>query len=141
MSVAGKNVKVTPPQQQQRDPFRNFFDRSPSEDFFGEGETEFVDIKEDAFLALTTNKDEVYVGEGFNTTLSFYVSQDNRAHLQFYELGRQLAEILKKIKPTNCWEENFSIENIDGESVRSTDAITPNIKYIKRHFFPSMPSP
>ena len=89
-----------------------------ADDFFGEGETEFVEIKEDAFLALTTNKDEVYVGEGVNTTLSFFVSHDNRAQLQFYELDRQLGEILKKIKPTNCWEENFNIENIDGESVK-----------------------
>src|SRR5688572_23616061 len=76
VSVAGKKVRVGPrQQQQQQDPFQNF--RNPADDFFGEGETEFVDIKEDAFLALTTSKDEVYVGEGFNTTLSFFVSQDN----------------------------------------------------------------
>jgi hypothetical protein len=95
VNVAGKKVKVGPPlQQQQRDPFKNFFDRS-TDDFFDSGDTEFVDIKEDAFLALTTSKDEVYVGEGFNTTLSFFVSQNNRAPLQFYELGKQLADILK----------------------------------------------
>ena len=116
VQVAGKKLTVGPPVQQQQDPFRSFFDRSP-DDFFGGGETEFVDIKEDAFLALTTSKDEVYAGEGFNATLSFYVSADNRAPLQFYELGRQLSEVLKKLKPTNCWEENFNIENIEGESV------------------------
>src|SRR5690606_20157840 len=76
ISSPGKKVTVGPPVQvQQRDPFRNFFDRDPAEDFFGRGETEFVDIKEDAFLALTTNKDEVYVGEGLNTTLSFFVAE------------------------------------------------------------------
>ena len=46
--------------------------------FFGEGETEFVDIKEDAFLALTTSKDDVYVGEGFNTTLSFFCPTEGK---------------------------------------------------------------
>lgn len=136
ISVDGKKVKVGPQQQQQRDPFRNFFDRSPADDFFGEGETEFVDIKEDAFLALTTSKDEVYIGEGFNTTLSFFVSQDNRAPLQFYELGRQLAEILKRIKPTNCWEENFNIENIDGESVRINGRDYTQYKVYQATFFP-----
>lgn len=114
--VAGKRVTVGPPAQQQQDPFRSFFDRSP-DDFFGRGETEFVDVREEAFLALTTSKDEVYTGEGFNAILSFYVAEDNRAPLQFYELGRQLSEILKKLKPTNCWEENFNIENIEGEPV------------------------
>jgi hypothetical protein len=112
--VAGKKVKVGAPvqQQQTRDPFRSFFEGDE-----GGTETEFVDVNEDAFLALTTSKDNVYVGEGFNTTISFFVAEDNRAPLQFYELGRQLSEILKKIKPTNCWEENFNIENIEAESV------------------------
>src|SRR5687768_7889265 len=136
VSIPGKTVKIGPAQQQQRDPFKTFFDRNPADDFFGEGETEFVDIKEDAFLALTTSKDNVYVGEGFNTTLSFFVSQDNRAPLQFYELGRQLAEILKKIKPTSCWEENFNIENIDGESVRINGRDYTQYKVYQATFFP-----
>ena len=116
VQVTGKRVKVGPPVQQQSDPFRSFFDRG-ADDFFGKGETEFVDISDDAFLALSTSKDQVYTGEGFNATLAFFVSEENRAPLQFYELGRQLSELLKKLKPTNCWEENFNIENIEGESV------------------------
>ncbi len=137
IDVPGKKVKVGPAvqQQQQRDPFRNFFDRS--DDVFGNGgETEFVDVKEDAFLALTANKDEVFVGEGFNVTLSFYVSQDNRAPLQFYELGKQLADILKKVKPTNCWEENFNIENIDGESVKINGRDYTQYKVYQASYFP-----
>ncbi len=39
-------------------PFGNFFDRKPEPE-------EFVDIKADAFVALSIDKDEVYVGEGF----------------------------------------------------------------------------
>ncbi len=137
VNVPGKKVKVGPPlQQQQRDPFKNFFDRSPTDDFFNEGDTEFVDIKEDAFLALTTTKEEVYIGEGFNATLSFFVSQDNRAPLQFYELGRQLAEILKKIKPTTCWEENFNIENIEGESVKINGRDYTQYKVYQATYFP-----
>src|SRR5690606_36539354 len=118
-SSPGKTVRVGPPAQVKRsDPCRGFFDSDPCDDFFGRGETEFVDIREDAFLAMTTNKDEVFVGEGFNATLSFFVEEDNRAPLSFYELGKQLSDILKKIRPANCWEENFNIENIEGETVR-----------------------
>jgi hypothetical protein len=135
VNVPGKKVHVGPAaqQQQQRDPFKSFFDRGG--DDFG-GETEFVDIKEDAFLALTTSKDDVYVGEGFNATLSFFVSQDNRAPLQFYELGKQLADILKKIKPKNCWEENFNIENIDGETVRINGKDYTQYKVYQATYFP-----
>ncbi|HET9053953.1 MAG TPA: BatD family protein, partial [Cyclobacteriaceae bacterium] len=108
----GKKVKVGPPVQTRRDPFT--YDPN---DFFGNNNTEFVDIKDDAFLAVTTSKPEVYVGEGFTTTLSFYVDDKNRAPLQFHDLARQLTAILKKIKPANCWEENFEIENVQSETV------------------------
>ncbi len=117
ISSAGKKIKVGPPVQvRSTDPFRSFFDRDPANDF-SKGVTEFVDVKEDALLALSTSKDEVYVGEGFTTTLSFLVADNNRAPMQFYELGKQLSEILKKLKPSNCWEENFNIENIEGEPI------------------------
>ena len=115
----GKKIKVGPPvQAQARDPFRSMFDgRDPFSDPGSRGEPEFVDIKEDALLALSTSRDEVFVGEGFTATLSFLVADNNRAPMQFHDLGRQLSEILKKLKPTNCWEENFNIENIEGETV------------------------
>lgn len=133
--VTGKKVKVGPPAQQQSDPFRSFFDRG-SDDFFGRGETEFVSVNDDAFLALTTSKDEVYTGEGFNATLAFYVSEDNRAPLQFYELGRQLSEILKKLKPNNCWEENFNIENIEGEAVSIGNKDYTRYKVYQATYYP-----
>ncbi len=137
ISVTGKKVKVgAPAQNQQRDPFRSFFDRDPADDFFGRGETEFVDIKEDALLALTTNKDEVYVGEGFTTTLSFLVADNNRAPMQFHDLGKQLATILKKLKPATCWEENFNIENIEGELIQVNGKGYTQYKIYQGSFYP-----
>jgi hypothetical protein len=134
ISSPGKKVKVgAPAQNQQRDPYRNFLDR---DDFFGGGATEFVDIKDEAFLALTTNKSEVYMGEGFTTALSFYVAENNRAPLQFYELAQQLSNILKKIKPASCWEENFNIENIQGESVTINGTGYTQYKLYQATFFP-----
>lgn len=136
-SVNGKKVKVGPPVQAQPDPFRSFFDRDPAQDFFGSsGETEFVDIKEDALLALTTNKDEVYVGEGFTTTLSFLVADNNRAPMQFHNLGPQLAEGMKKLRPGNCWEENFNIENIEGEHVEINGKGYTQYKIYQGTFYP-----
>jgi hypothetical protein len=136
-SVNGKKVKVGAAVQAQPDPFRSFFDRDPAQDFFGRsGETEFVDIKEDALLALTTNKDEVYVGEGFTTTLSFLVADNNRAPMQFHNLGPQLAEGMKKLRPGNCWEENFNIENIEGEHVEINGKGYTQYKIYQGTFYP-----
>ena len=74
---------------------------------------EYVDIQDDAFLGLSTNKNKVFVGEGFTVTLAFYVAATNQAILEFpSNLGSQLGEILKKIRPAKSWEENFQIEEI-----------------------------
>lgn len=131
ISSPGKKVKVGPPVQTQRDPFYD-----PT-DFFGRNNnTEFIDIKDDAFLAITTSKSEVYVGEGFTTTLSFYVADKNRAPLQFHDLARQLTNILKKIKPANCWEENFEIENVQSETVTVNGEYYDRYKLYEATFYP-----
>ncbi len=112
----GAQIRVNPESKgsQRSDPFA----LDPFEEFFGTNEPqEYIDVKADVFFALTTDKPEVYVGEGFIATLAYYEAETNRAQLQFYELNEQINNILKKIKPVNCWEENFEIENITGVPV------------------------
>jgi hypothetical protein len=134
VSSPGKKVKVGPPvQQQSRDPFRSFFERA---DPFGNAPTEFIDIKDDAFLALTTSKNEVYVGEGFTTTLAFYVAESNQAPLYWHQISKQVTEIVKKIRPANCWEENFNIENIEGERVTVNNKEYTQYKIYQAAYFP-----
>lgn len=131
----GGTVKVVAPrQQQQNDPFG----MDPFADFFGRGKQpqEFIDIKEDAFFELTTDKRSVYVGEGLNVTLAFYISKNNRAQMQFHEVGRQLMEILKKMKPANCWEENFMIEEIVPEEVEINGKAYTQYKLYRATYFP-----
>jgi hypothetical protein len=133
--IPGKEIIVGPAQQrrQQRvdpfDPFQDLFNRNQSTQ-------EFVDVEADAFLALTTDKNEVYVGEGFTTTLAFYVSESNRADMRFYDLGTQITEIVKKIKPENCWEENFNIENINGEPVQIRGKAYTQYKIFQATYYP-----
>src|SRR5690606_34768039 len=102
----GKNISVVDARQSQR---RRAAD--PFDDFFGgrSEEPEYVEIEDDAFFSLSVDKEEVYVGEGFNVSLAFYMSEENQAPFNFHEPGRQLENIIKKIKPTNAWEENFNI--------------------------------
>ena len=136
VSSRGKQVKVGPavqrPRRGRRDPFDSFFGRDRNE----QRSTEFVDVKEDAFLALSTDKDEVFVGEGFTMTFAFYVADANRAPLQFYEAGKQLSKILKDIRPENCWEENFNIENIYGERVNINGKSYTRYKIYQAAYFP-----
>ncbi len=134
VSSQGKKIKVGPPiQQKQYDPFAY----DPFEDFFGDRRnTEYIEVDDEAFLALTIDKDEVYVGEGFTATLAFYVSDQNRARLSFYETGKQVAELIKEIRPKNCWEENFNIDKIDGERVSINNKMHTEYKIFEARFFP-----
>jgi len=131
-SNPGKTVKVGQATK-RADPFKDPFD-----DIFGRNQQqqEYIDIEDNAFLALTTDKSEVYLGEGFDATLAFYVAEKNRAPLQFYDLGKQLSDILKKLKPSHCWEENFNIENINGETVIINGERYTQYKIYEAEFYP-----
>ena len=136
VSSPGTKIRVGPAVQQRNqldpfanDPFRDLFENQP-------GPQEFIDIKEDAFFALTTDKDQVFVGEGFTTILAFYISDNNKAPMQFYDPAKQLGEILKKIKPSNCWEENFSIENITPEHVNINGKSYSRYKIYEASYYP-----
>ncbi|MFT5618526.1 MAG: hypothetical protein ACI85I_001761 [Arenicella sp.] len=108
----GGTVKVGPARVRQ-DPFAAFFGGGRKR-----AAMEFIDVKDGAFVALSTDKSEVFVGEGFTATLAFYMPFEDRGKIDFtYSLGDQLTEILKTLKPANSWEENFGINKIAEERV------------------------
>jgi hypothetical protein len=134
VSSSGLQINVGEPVQARRqsafdDPFGSFFGRADEP-------TEYIDVKADAFLSLNTSKNEVYVGEGFTATLAFYVSDANRADMRFYDLGKQVTEIVKQIKPERCWEENFNIEQINGEPITVNGKRFTRYTIYQAAFFP-----
>lgn len=132
----GKRVTIGPALQQQKryDPFSY----DPFEDFFGRRQPqEFIEVKEDAFLALTIDKNEVFVGEGFTATLGLYISASNLADLSWpQDISEQLAEIKKKITPSNCWEENFKVTNLNRENVEINTKRYGHYKLFQASFYP-----
>ena len=114
----------------------NAFD--PFADFFGRNEAipEFVEIADDAFFAVNIDKSEVFAGEGFTMDISFFMSEQNQAPFQFYEAGKQLDAILKKLKPANAWEENFSITTIEPQTVERNGKKWVKFKVFESTFFP-----
>jgi hypothetical protein len=135
VSHPGKTVNVVDPRSSQRrsgafDAFDDLFGRETRE------EPEFIEIEDDAFFASSVDKSEVFVGEGFNVSLAFYMSETNQAPFQFYEPGRQLDDILKKMKPSNAWEENFNITNIQPERVTLNGKNWVKYKVYEATFFP-----
>lgn len=131
----GKRITVTDPVNTQNlggnvyDPFADFFGR-PAE------EPEFIELEDDAFFAVSVDKESVFAGEGFTVNIAFFMSEQNQAPFQFYEAGRQLDAILKKIKPNGAWEENFNITNIEPEIVEINGKRWNRFKVYEATFFP-----
>jgi hypothetical protein len=107
------------------------------EDLLSKEEIKLIEVNEDAFLGLTVNKDEVFVGEGFTVSLALYIAAENRAPMQYVELGKQVEEIAKKLKPSNCWEENFDIQDIpESPRLNINGKVYLQDKFYEATFFP-----
>jgi len=135
-SSPGQEITVTEAVSNQgfggspSDPFSDFFSRRPTT------EPEYIEMEDDAFFGVSVDKEEIYAGEGFTMNLAFYMSEENQAPFQFYEPGQQLDKILKEIKPTNVWEENFNITNIEPEKVNFNGKQWTRYKVYEATFFP-----
>jgi hypothetical protein len=110
----------------------------PIDDLFGGGreEPEFVEVDDEAFFSLSVDKEEVFVGEGFNVSLAFYFSESNQALFNFHEAGKQLEKIINQIKPANAWEENFNITSIQPEKVEINGKAWTRFRVYQASFFP-----
>ena len=64
------------------------------------------------FLSVQTDKKRVFIREGFALRISLYIAESAPVEMEFYQFSTQLQSILKKLRPTNCWEENIGIEEI-----------------------------
>ncbi len=105
-------------------------------DFIDGNNKQFIDTKEDAFLSLTASKSNPYVGEGFTITFSFYVAENNATDIQFNHNDVQIPEITKRIKPENCWEENFKITETQQSQVTINGKKYTQYKFYQATFYP-----
>lgn len=70
---------------------------------------EYLDLKEDAFVSVSTAKKVAYVGEGVLTTLWFYVAVSDQHLLEFYDFANQLPVLVRQLRQKNAWEETIDL--------------------------------
>lgn len=79
---------------------------------------DYVEPKDQAFLALVPDKEKVYVGEGVHIALYFYLTPQDQGILEFYDFGRQLPAIIRQLRQRTVWEETFDEQEIVPENVQ-----------------------
>jgi hypothetical protein len=92
--------------------------------------------KNDVFLSLSTSKSVVFTGEGFSLKLSFFVAESYPFELTFYELDQQLQQLLKTLRPANCWEENEGITDLSRHPVFFNGKQYAEYRIYQATFFP-----
>ncbi|MCF0061969.1 BatD family protein [Dyadobacter chenwenxiniae] len=75
-------------------------------------DADLEDTGDGIFLSVQTDKKAIYIREGFALRISLYIAENAPVQMEFYRFNEQLQSILKKLRPTNCWEENVGIEEI-----------------------------
>ena len=78
---------------------------------------EYVEPKDNAFLALVPDKTSVFVGEGVHMGLYFYLTPADQGLLNFYRFGEQLQAILQQLRQRTAWLEPFDEQEILPENV------------------------
>jgi BatD DUF11 like domain len=104
---------------------------------FINNEATFLDVKEDAFLALNTSKSKVFVGEGIKIKLSLYVAETNAAEMKFSEdLELQMANIIKQIISPNCLIEDFKVTDIQSSPLKINGKAYAEYKLYQAVYYP-----
>ena len=67
--------------------------------------------KKKPFFLVSSNVSKPYVGQGFTLKMSFFVPVNNPIPLEFDRNDLQIPELIQRLRPKNCWEENFGLQN------------------------------
>lgn len=84
------------------------------------------------FLALTSTQFQPFVGQGFSLKFSLFIPDDNSTRYSFDRNDIQIPALIQKIRPKNCWEESFGLQE-----VKVSKVVYKNKKYTEYRFFQS----
>ncbi|MCU0439382.1 MAG: BatD family protein [Raineya sp.] len=92
---------------------------------------------QEAFTAVTVNRDELFVGEEINVSFAFYLAEDAPRSLDLYQLNKQLSKIIKQIRIPKSWEEDYKLDSVSKEKIVIGKRKYQRFKFYQASFFPS----
>jgi hypothetical protein len=96
-------------------------------------------VKARAHLALTSNKESVYINECASLELAFNVDSQNRAPLQFTDLDGQITNLFPPSSLVkNCWLINPIIDTIEGVEKNNDSSKYNSYKIWKQSYCPTV---
>ena len=78
----------------------------------------------------------MFIREGFTLSISLFISESAPIEMDFYQFNDQFQNILKKIRPISCWEENTGMEEIVKRKIYIKGQAYTEYNMFKATFFP-----
>lgn len=88
-----------------------------------------------AFLALSTSQTQPFVGQGFTLKFSLFIPEDNRTAFSFDRNDVQIPDLIQKIRPKNCWEESFGLQEVKVAKVVYKNKNYTEYRFIQSTYF------
>ncbi|WP_400193602.1 BatD family protein [Hymenobacter sp. B81] len=79
---------------------------------------DYIEPRDNAFLALVPDKARVWVGEPLHVGLYFYLAPADQGLLDFHRFAEQLPALLRQLRQPSAWQETFDETDIVPDSVR-----------------------
>ncbi|MFM6947627.1 MAG: BatD family protein [Aquirufa sp.] len=93
------------------------------------------------FLLVSSSNYHPYVGQGFTLKFSLFIPENNVDHLEFDRNDLQIPLLIQKIKPANCWQENFELEEEKIVSVEFNKKKYTEYRFFQSTYFALDPTP
>lgn len=143
IEVDGKKVKsngvtitVGPPKK-RRSVFDYFQEQQKKQEEYYKEHQDYVEIKDDIFLSISSNKKTIYEGEGFSLSIALFIPYKQYQLINFpSQFEDQLFDIIKNLAPNNCWEEKPTLQQAEQTIVTIKGLKFVKNKYHHSIFFP-----
>jgi hypothetical protein len=99
----------------------------------------FKSEKEEIFFRITSDKNEVFAGQGFTITAYLLIGIDNQTRFNFFDLNNQILNISRNLSTSNCLMDEYSkgmIEQLEFDSILIQKKYFKRLKLYEAEVYP-----
>jgi hypothetical protein len=101
----------------------------------------FYEPPDAGVLVLEADHDHVYVGQGVQVNLFFYLKPADQAVLNFYDFNNQLTELLRQLRQPTTWDVPAADPSVLPDTVRRTSGeVLLRFRLATRTYYPLTPA-
>ncbi|GAA4368443.1 BatD family protein [Hymenobacter saemangeumensis] len=101
----------------------------------------YQDVPDHAYLAVEADRKAVYVGEGVQVGLYFYLQPSDQALLAFYDFSEQLPRLLRQLNQSTAWEVPAAELSATPDSVRRSGQLYLRYRLAEKIYYPLTTQP